>query len=471
MINRVAKPLAVVWLLLATAAAAADPDDVPPEDPAAGTGASYWGEIPPADEQNTAETRDDRRPVWEDIVAIPYGFIVLPLWMVSAGLGEAVVWATESTSAGPVGEILTLSFLPMDTSMGVTAGGDDGFGLKFTGDHRSVLGPHNRLRISLRYTTKDNSKATLGMVFNDGQTNSTAVGIGYRLNPDTRYYGIGPTTTADELSYYTTETAWGGAGYRRDLGKGGFLELLGMYTSLATRGPREGETPTLEEWIPDPDDRPFGYGEHSQGVGLTLALGRDGTNVTGRPQHGNLLRAFASWFTATDVTDVSFWSYRAEAQQYLPLWHTRRGLALRGVYTRIFNRGSDPVPFQRLLVNNEPDLLRGYKDWRWRDSGLVTASIEYRFPVWNFSSMDDAGVDAYLFADYGQVFGDPNEISLANLTRSLGIGWRVITTERFMVRLEIGNSDEGTFVRLASEQIFQYAKGGIIHGRNPVPTR
>jgi CheY-like chemotaxis protein len=64
-----------------------------------------------------------------------------------------------------------------------------------------------------------------------------------------------------------------------------------------------------------------------------------------------------------------------------------------------------------------------------------------------------------------------DEIALDNLARSLGVGWRAITTERFMIRLEIGASEEGTIFRLASEQIFQFQKGGVVHGRSPVPVR
>jgi outer membrane protein assembly factor BamA len=441
-------------------------DSLPP-----GSGASRWGEIPPPAEENTARARSYQRRTWENVLHYPYQIIGVPLWLVGQGLGEAVAWGTESPTANRILHVATLSFLPFESSLGVTAGGDDGLGVSFTGDAKAFRNPSDRLRVALRYTTKDNSKATLGVIFNADGARSTSFGIGYRLKPDTRYYGIGPQTTADQLSYHTTETAWGGGGFRSDFGKGVFAEILGMYTAVATRGPRAGEDPPLEERFPEREDQPAGYGERSEGLALTLALGRDGTSVRGRPQHGNLARAFASWFTATDGTGVEHWSYRLEVQQFLPLWHTRRGFAMRGYFTRILNLGTDAVPFQRLLANDEPDIFRGYKDFRFRGSGMLGLSLEYRFPVWNYSSLDDLGVDAYIFADWGQVFGRTDEVALDNLARSLGVGWRVITTERFMLRLEIGFSEEGTIFRLASEQIFQFQKGGVIHGRSPVPVR
>ena len=37
--------------------------------------------------------------------------------------------------------------------------------------------------------------------------------------------------------------------------------------------------------------------------------------------------------------------------------------------------------------------------------------------------------------------------------------------------IEIAKSEEETVVRIRGDQVFQFAKGGLFHGKNPVPTR
>jgi hypothetical protein len=81
------------------------------------------------------------------------------------------------------------------------------------------------------------------------------------------------------------------------------------------------------------------------------------------------------------------------------------------------------------------------------------------------------GLDAYLFSDVGQVFGERRDISLPHLTVSYGGGVRLVNNAGFLARLEIGASNEETILRLRTDQVFQFSKGNLFHGRNPVPQR
>jgi hypothetical protein len=92
--------------------------------------------------------------------------------------------------------------------------------------------------------------------------------------------------------------------------------------------------------------------------------------------------------------------------------------------------------------------------------------------MWNLSQKKGAGLDAYIFTDLGQVFGEYEELAFDNLTESYGAGLRVIDFHgAFAARLEIAWSDEDTVIRLRGDQLFQYAKGDLHYGRDPVPTR
>ncbi|RKX39755.1 MAG: hypothetical protein DRP64_13850 [Verrucomicrobia bacterium] len=198
----------------------------------------------------------------------------------------------------------------------------------------------------------------------------------------------------------------------------------------------------------------------------------DTTNGDGRPETGGFHRLEAEYFTASDNTEAAHWTYRVDLQQYIPLWHTRRALALRGVLVVQDNENEDPIHFQRLLTNDDPDLLRGYPDFRFRDEGLAVLTAEYRWPLWAWREAESTGLDAYLFTDVGQVFDEYADIRGSSLTESYGGGIRLLNSSgNFSARLEIAWSEEGTQLRIRGDQVFEYLKGGLFHGRDQVPSR
>ena len=51
------------------------------------------------------------------------------------------------------------------------------------------------------------------------------------------------------------------------------------------------------------------------------------------------------------------------------------------------------------------------------------------------------------------------------------MGARLVSTDDFMFRGEIAFSIEDFILRLSVSQVFQRAKGGVFHGRVPIPMR
>lgn len=458
----------LAFLLLVPAVAAG----AQPAGPGEGSGQSYWGEIPPEESAEAVPLGNNDHPLWEDMIYYPYQVVAWPPRALAGGLGTTVAWASQPQVCRTVTDLVTLDFVPVRGQVGVSAGGGDGFGVSYNLTHDEFLGPDNRMKLGLGRSTERKTKATLGFLFGDGQVNSTSLGLGYRLNPISRYYGIGSDSREENKSYYTNETAWAGLGYKRHLQGDVWFEAGGLYSTAATRGSWSRESESLERTFTATGDRPFGFGDESAGPEISLGLLRDSTRENGRPDSGGIQRLGWAYFTNTDTdADVSFWSERYEVQQFLPLWHTKRGLALRGLYARLHGSGDDPIPFQRLLTNDDPDQFRGYPDLRFRDEGLLSLTAEYRFPAWNYRSVDGVGFDTFLFFDSGQVFGETKEIALRNLTESYGGGVRFLTRGGFMGHVVLGFSEEDWVVRLSAQQMFQYGKGGLLHGRNPIPKR
>ena len=214
-----------------------------------------------------------------------------------------------------------------------------------------------------------------------------------------------------------------------------------------------------------------GFGSKASGADVSLALGITTTQMQGRPRSGGTYRIKAQHYRDFDPNDIKFWNFRGDAQQFIGLWNSKQVLALRGFGAWIENSGNDPVPFQRLLVNDFPDQFRGFKDFRWRDRGILGLNVEYRWPIWVAERIDGPGADFYLLGDFGQVFGDLEEITWDNLTVSYGFGTRFVVTPAFQGRIELGFSNEETVFLLEGVQIFQAFEGIFLSGQEPVPSR
>jgi hypothetical protein len=279
------------------------------------------------------------------------------------------------------------------------------------------------------------------------------------------------------------ETGWGGVTYERRFGPGFAWKTGALYSSVSAIGAEETDEPPLSEGFAaelaagEEAGRPFsGYRDRSEGTTVLLELSHDDTPVNGRPwvgrpERGGLRRAKVAWFQAKGASRAEFLTWRGELQQFLPLWYSKRALALRAVGSWIDDLGDDPVPFQRLFTNDDPDLFRGFPDDRFRDRGLAALSAEYRWPIWARTHADDLGLDAYLFGDWGQVFEEPDDVALDDLRASWGGGLRAVAFGSFLGRLEYGRSDEGWEFRMRADQIFQFSRGGLYVGRDPVPDR
>lgn len=454
--------------------AAAGPAETPREGRAGADSLrqGYWGEFPAPADSVTAEFRDRRLPAWEYPLYGAYQVIALPV--------RGLQWLTTETLQGlddlgafhPVDPLLRGLPGPFGTRImpNFRAGGLAGFGGGLNVHHWAVGGSRsNRFRLHWQSTVEEATKLTMGVILGDDDLHDFQFGAGYRRRPNARYFGLGPATAPEDESYFTQESAWVGAHLTRRLGRDFAWRVGAKHTWLSNRGPREDvDEPRIEDVFAGA--LPEGWSDRSDGLVLSLALIHDDTESDGRHAGGGTRRLKASVFDGTGGREDEYWTYRAEFEQFFPLWHTYRALALRGAATWIDT--DDPVHFQRLLTNDDPDLLRGYRDFRFRDRGLLSLTAEYRWPILAWNDVSAQGLDAYVFTDLGQVFGELEEVALPRLTDSYGFGLRLLGGDgRFSGRLEVAFSDEETVLRLRGDQVFQFAKRGLFHGRVPIPDR
>ena len=435
---------------------------------------SAWGPIPAESDSVRTVIEDRGIAAWEYPLVIPYRVITTPVGLVFKGvlvsgytLSKQPFFKTISDFkfgfTGPGGSQILTNF---------AAGGALGAGMGLTVKHTGVFTEGSEFKVRGQTTTNKVHRATLGWRTDPAHVNGWDLGVGWRRRPNARYFGLGEYSLEADESLFEQEMFWAGLEHRWGLASNTALTISGLYSSLSNaRATVETDRfPDLSEQFAD--NLPWGYGESSDGWSLGLALTHDTTTGDGRPEAGGFRRLKAEYFTATDGSSAAHWTYRMDLQQFLPLWHTRRALALRGVVIVQDNESSDPIHFQRLVTNDDPDLLRGYPDLRWHDEGLAVVSAEYRWPMWAWQKATSTGLDLYVFTDIGQVFDEFADISRNSLTESYGGGIRLINKEgNFAARIELAHSDEGMQIRVRGDQVFQYFKGGLFHGRDQIPSR
>jgi hypothetical protein len=437
-------------------------------DSARGSGESFWGPIPEPSDSLSLVYEDWGEAAWAHAVNLPYHAVRLPLSLVTTGLGAGVMYLDDSGAIPWLARVLGPKDLPYGFTVNFSLGGLVGAGGGATFYHDHVGGERNRLRLTWKSSQNGHHRVVLGTRFSEGQPRVYEVGAGYRTRSNARYFGLGYDAKEEDESFYSQDLTWGGVSVHQDLFAGIRVEPRVLFSAAHARGPHEDDDPTLATQFAD--DLPPGYRQRSDGVSFGLGLVRDTTTETGRPRLSVYHRLAASYFTSTNDDDISFWSYRAEMQEFLPLWYDDRALAVRGLYARLDPVDGD-IPFQRLLTNDDPDLFRGYRDFRWRDQGMAVASAEMRWPLWAGATKDEFGLDVYLFGEAGQVFHDSDELRLDRLEPSYGGGIRFVSFGGFVGRAEYGVSDEESVFRLRGDQIFQFQKGTLFNGRNPIPER
>ena len=141
-----------------------------------------------------------------------------------------------------------------------------------------------------------------------------------------------------------------------------------------------------------------------------------------------------------------FQRFGIDLRRFIPISETDRiGLRLQTQFTH-----SSPdyaVPFFMLPTAGGKDTVRGFNHYRFRDRHALVLNSEYRRPLTGF-------LDVVAFADAGRVFNHAQNLGLADLHPSAGIGARVRFGGRVFFGIDLGFSNEGHRLWFRSDQMF-----------------
>jgi outer membrane protein assembly factor BamA len=268
-------------------------------------------------------------------------------------------------------------------------------------------------------------------------TNRLSVGTELKYQDFTQinFFGIGAASLMTNQTNYRLQDvdALGFATLRPNRwlsigGRVGVITSLGIAAGTSSLSPPTGER--FDE-ISAP-----GLTRQPDFLHADVSLDVDTEDVPGYPTSGGRYHLGMATFQDRSYSQYSFERVDAEAAEYIPLLHKSWVLALRGRAVLTETAAGQEVPFYLLPTLGGSTTLRGFLDDRFRDRDLLLFNAEYRWPL--FRALDGA-----LFYDAGTVAPSAQALSVPNAHTDYGIGVRLHSTTRTIVRLDVGRSVEG----------------------------
>lgn len=169
-------------------------------------------------------------------------------------------------------------------------------------------------------------------------------------------------------------------------------------------------------------------------------------DVPGSPRSGNRSRLKLAYLQSIDDDQYSHLQVALLTEQFRELFYRRTVSLQLGTDWRFAAPGSQ-VPFYELASLGGTDILRGYKQGRYRDDGIAYAVGTYKFPVWKL-------VEGMAFYESGRSFREPASLSLAAWHYSYGGGLRLWVPEGVVFELLVASSNELTRLQFAFNTTF-----------------
>jgi outer membrane protein assembly factor BamA len=160
---------------------------------------------------------------------------------------------------------------------------------------------------------------------------------------------------------------------------------------------------------------------------------REQTDVIGRDNIEHLEISFNQ--SAGNGGDFGYWKYHLEAQHFFPLNADRRtAIALR-LFAETNQLTHGQVPFFDMPAVGSWETLRGYENFRFRDTSALSLTAEYRYRIWRF-------MDWGFFLDAGQVAPHPGDFGWNRFQTGYGFRWFIYLKPTFPVAIDVAHSSE-----------------------------
>jgi hypothetical protein len=375
---------------------------------------------------------DHERPA-ELILRLPFRAAFLPLRGLAMGLEALVGFAGDRYAPNPS------RFGIVKKGFGIRPlfdySGDTGAAIGVSATSPPFLGKDSRITTQGSWSWNDERRYlfryTLGKLREPIRFRGEFL---YRYRPNRKFYGVGNSSSKDDLSFYLEEvggvtgTLRVGVDIRRQ------VRLLGGYSSISSRRGYHGSPATADVFTPA--EVPF-LGQDSRVISFGLGADAAALDDLDNPSRGVHGAFEVQRIKSVDKTDVHYTYWHTEARAYLPVFARRRVLAFRALHRfELPDHGSAPIPFYRLIGAQNETRFAAYGGARFRDRHLALGRVEYRWelldPVW-----------VVALAEVGEVAPTARALRFADVHESYGGGLRFAQSDHSSIRFEVAKGSEG----------------------------
>jgi Omp85 superfamily domain len=275
----------------------------------------------------------------------------------------------------------------------------------------------------------------------------------HQWRPKENFYGLGHDSLESQHTDFALSQSWVGA--RLELSAPEHFRWGADYRLVGTRAVagRNGLTADTTDVFPDLPALGTRVRLQTTGADIDVDFSQGEYGWTGRAH------ASASYQQGFRPSHLRYFNYEWRVEGRMPVIHDRS--ALVGQFTMSLNHensGSDPIPFYMRPRIGGSSTMRGFALDRFYGKNLILMSLDYRYSI-------HPNFQAYIFHDAGQIYDRSGELSWFNWHRNYGIGIRLHSQYRTILRLEYGHSSEGFDIHLIfGDRAPQALSGPVRHG-------
>ena len=295
--------------------------------------------------------------------------------------------------------------------------------------------PHRGRALPARSTTGDDVYELGGIRRRGGRQGHVYASLRYHHLPEVDFWGLGTDSRPEDRSTFLLQDAWYDvvAGYQHG-SRAVVTARAGLMQAFVGPG-RDDAFPTAQELFTETVAP--GLTRQPDFVYASVLGLLDGRDQPHNPHSGAMLALSFTRFDDRDGDAYRFDRFAADARGYLPLGADQRVLALRAWVTGDRPAEGSRVPFFLQETLGGSHTLRGFRSFRFRGEKLVLLQAEYRWEA-------APAVELAAFVDAGRVASHLADWSLRDLRTSYGLGLRIKTHDRVLVRLDLGRGAEET---------------------------
>lgn len=191
----------------------------------------------------------------------------------------------------------------------------------------------------------------------------------------------------------------------------------------------------------------FEAAKRSDYDGAEAELSWDTRDAEAFASRGSLVRVLGGTDLASSDGDADYRHWLGELQTHVNLWRGTRILALRALAEGVTANDPDSIPYTELVRLGGRKGLRGYPSDRFADRTGVLLTAEYHYPV-------TTNLQGNLFADWGTVASRFDELQLADVDPSVGLGLAYVVGDNAIVA-HAARGGEGFEFYVGTETVFE----------------